>query len=84
MKKSTLISLIALLVAAVGVLIALVAYFKRKRCVLCDDFDEDMIDDCPDCDYYSTDLEEDDEGNVEAASNTATEEKPLGTEDEEE
>ena len=31
MKKSTLISLIALLVAVAGVLIALAAYFKKKN-----------------------------------------------------
>ena len=82
MKKSTLISLIALLVAAIGVLIALVAYFKRKRCALCDDFDEDMIDDCPDCDYYSTDLEDEDAVGDEQEE-TAPEQQTNDLEDEE-
>ena len=54
MKKSTFISLIALLVSAIGVLIALVAYFKRKRCALCDDdFEEDQLLDDDDLDYYA-------------------------------
>ena len=45
MKKSTVISLIALGVAIAGALIALVAFLKRSRCTLCEDFeDEDMSD----------------------------------------
>ena len=63
MKKSTLISLIALAVALVGAQIALVAYLKRSRCALCEDFEEeDMIDielDIADYDIPVSDLEND-------------------------
>ena len=63
MKKSTLISLIALAVALVGALIALVAYLKRSRCALCEDFEEeDMSDidlDIADYDIPVSDLEDD-------------------------
>ena len=41
MKKSTLISLIALAVALAGAMIALVAYLKRSRCSLCEDFEDE-------------------------------------------
>ena len=40
MRKSTVISLIALLVSIVGLLIALIAYFKRRSCALCDDLED--------------------------------------------
>ena len=40
MRKSTVISLIALLVSFVGLLIALIAYFKRRSCALCDDLED--------------------------------------------
>ena len=63
MKKSTLISLVALAVALVGALIALVAYLKRSRCVLCEDFEEeDMSDidlDIADYNIPVSDLEDD-------------------------
>ncbi len=57
MKKSTLIAIIALLISVIGVLIALVAYFKRRRCVICDDVDDEMLDDY--FDYEGDELEED-------------------------
>jgi len=44
MKNSTIISIIALLVALVGVLISLVAYFKKRNCTLCDDLDDMVFD----------------------------------------
>ena len=56
MRKSTVISLIALLVSFVGLLIALIAYFKRRSCALCDDLDEDLVE------YYDEDDEDDKEG----------------------
>ena len=49
MKKGTIISIIALLVSIVGLLIALIAYFKRRNCVLCDDLDDDLVE------YYDED-----------------------------
>lgn len=59
MKSSTLISMIALLISIVGLMVALVAYFKRRSCVLCDDLEDDMVefyedDDCcgGDCDCH--------------------------------
>lgn len=45
MKKSTLISLIALGVAIIGALIALVAFLKRSRCTLCEDFEGESLPD---------------------------------------
>ncbi|MEG1686961.1 MAG: hypothetical protein RR276_03665 [Angelakisella sp.] len=56
MKKSTLIAVIALLVSIAGLMIALIAYFKRS-CSLCDDLEDDMVelyddeddDTCGDC-----------------------------------
>ena len=44
MKKGTIISIIALLVSVTGLLIALIAYFKRRSCILCDDLDDDLGD----------------------------------------
>lgn len=62
MKKSTLISLAALAVAVVGVLIALAAYFNKKKETLCDDFDEDLLyDDLDDTEYYDAHIDDDDE-----------------------
>lgn len=52
MRKSTIISIIALLVSIVGLLVALIAYFKRRSCALCDDLDDDLME------YYG----EDDDG----------------------
>ena len=43
MKRSTLISLIALGIAIAGALIALIAFFKRDRCSLCEDFEDEEI-----------------------------------------
>lgn len=57
MKKGTFISIIALMVAIVGIVIALLTYFKRKRCVLCDGFDEDFIID-EEYDYFETDIDD--------------------------
>ena len=56
MKTSTLLSLIAIVVALAGLLISVAAYFKKNRCSLCDNLD-DMLDDDDDYLDYS-DLEE--------------------------
>lgn len=64
MKKSTLISLIALGTAIVGVLIALAAYFSKKRTALYEEMDDDFdFEDPDDIEYYSTNVEEDSECN---------------------
>lgn len=61
MKKSRFISILALLVAAVGVVIAFLAYFSKRKCVLCDDFDEfddDLMAEEPgDIEYYAAEME---------------------------
>lgn len=44
MKKGTVISIFALLISIVGLLVALIAYFKRRNCVLCDDLEDDMVE----------------------------------------
>lgn len=69
MRKGTFISIIALVVAVVGIVIALLTYFKRKRCVLCDGFDEDFIID-EEYDYFETDI--DDEQDLEQESDEYT------------
>ena len=56
MKTSTLLSLIAIVVALAGLLVSVAAYFKKNRCSLCDNLD-DMLDDDDDYLDYS-DLEE--------------------------
>ena len=52
MRKGTVISIIALLVSIVGLLVALIAYFKRRSCALCDDLDDDLLE------YYGEALED--------------------------
>lgn len=61
MKKSTLISLTALAVALVGVLIALAAYFHKKKETVLDDFDDELFYDDLDDDteYYDAHLDDD-------------------------
>lgn len=61
-KKSTFISLIALGTAIVGVLIALAAYFGKKRTALYEEMDDDFdFEDPDDIEYYSTNVDEDSE-----------------------
>ena len=43
MKKSVLISLIALGISLVGLVIALAAWMRKKRDLDCDDFDDDLL-----------------------------------------
>lgn len=53
MKKSTLISIIIALIAITGALLGLVAYMRSRRCLECDDVEEDFIpQDDYDSDYY--------------------------------
>lgn len=55
MGRGTFISIIALLVAVAGAIVAFAAYFKYRNFVLCDDMEDDMEDDdLSDIDYYST------------------------------
>ena len=61
MKKSTFISILALLIAAIGAVVAFLAYFSKRKCVLCDDFDEfeeDMSGEEPgDISYYAAEMD---------------------------
>ena len=43
MRKGTVISII-------GLLVALIAYFKRRSCALCDDLDDELLEE-----YYCDD-----------------------------
>lgn len=57
MRRSGFIAAVALLVAAVGVIIALAAYFKNRSSCLLDEEDF-MFDDPDDLDYYTAEVEE--------------------------
>lgn len=61
MRKSTIISLLALGTAAVGLLVACAAYFSKKHCVVCDDMDDDFYYDDLDSDneYFEADIDDD-------------------------
>ena len=61
MRKGTFIATIALLIAIAGAIVAFAAYFKRRSCALCDDLDDELMDDMSDLDYYATQVDEDDE-----------------------
>ena len=65
MKKSVLISLIALGVSLVGLVIALAAWMRKKKELCCDDFDDDFVEvECPHCGetvYFDQDMLESDE-----------------------
>lgn len=75
MRKGTFIAIIALTIAVAGAIVAFAAYFKHRRCTLCDDFDEGILDDdMSDLDYYATQVEDDDEDDV-MPSDTADEDE---------
>jgi hypothetical protein len=57
MRKSGFIAFVALLVAAIGVLIALAAYFKNRNSYLYDD-DDYLFDDPDDLEYYTSEVTE--------------------------
>jgi len=60
MKKSSFWTLVALAVAAVGVVIALAAYFKNRSSYLYDEDDDFLFDDPEDLEYYTSVPEDDD------------------------
>ena len=57
--KGGFIAFVALVVAAVGVIIALAAYFKNRSSYLYDE-DDFLFDDPSELEYYTTDLDEED------------------------
>lgn len=71
MKKSVLISLIALGISLIGLVIALAAWLHKKKDLICDDFDDDLLtDEDEDAEYIAAQYmdhpakEEAEEGNV--------------------
>ena len=57
MKRTSFLALVALAVAAIGVVIGLAAYFKNRSSYLYDD-DDFLFDDPDDLEYYPS-IEED-------------------------
>ena len=53
MKRNSFLTLVALAVAAIGVVIGLAAYFKNRSSYLYDD-DDFLFDDPDDLEYYPT------------------------------
>lgn len=81
MKKSGIISFIALLVALTGLLIALAAYFKKKNCLVCDDFDDEMMDD--DSEYFAAQYDlGPDEGQIHPSHSSSFDDPAQAEEDE--
>ena len=60
MGKNSFIAIVALLIAVAGAIVAFAAYFKRRKCALCEDFDDELMDE-DDLDYYATQVESDDD-----------------------
>lgn len=54
MKKSVVISLIALGVSVIGLIIALAAWVQKKRDLICDDFDDDLLTDDEEDEYIAS------------------------------
>lgn len=78
MRKSGFIAAVALLVAAVGVVIALAAYFKNRSSYLYDEDDDYLFDDPDDLEYYTSDFEDDDQEFTSAPQPAASpEENPV-------
>ena len=62
MGKNSFIAIVALLIAVAGAIVAFAAYFKRRKCALCEDFDDELMDeDAEDLDYSATQVESDDD-----------------------
>lgn len=81
MKRSTLISLLALAAALTGLVIAVAAFLYRRRDLLCDDdFDDELLD--SDLDYYASQVDEaTPEQNVDAVDDAHPLEHGLGEND---
>jgi len=58
MKRNSFLTLVALAVAAIGVVIGLAAYFKNRSSYLYDD-DDFLFDDPDDLEYYPSTIGED-------------------------
>lgn len=80
MGKNSFIAIVALLIAVAGAIVAFAAYFKRRKCALCEDFDDELMDEeAEDLDYYATQVESDDDAPEEEQADDA---EPALSEDE--
>lgn len=75
MKKGAFIALVALFVAALGVVIGLAAYFKNRSEYLYDEEEDYFFDDADDLDYYDNEDDEDDNVSEIWSSNTSMDEE---------
>ena len=75
MKKSVLISLIALGISLIGLIIALAAWLHKKNDLDCDDFDDDLLmDDDEDMEYIASQYIEHDIHDAEEPQGAVSEE----------
>lgn len=87
MGKGSFIAIVALLVAVAGAIVAFAAFFKRRNAALYEDIDDDMMDDDMfDVDYYTDDLEDEEDAEYQAATSDSqnTYERPVQNADQDE
>lgn len=78
MGKGSFIAVVALLVAVAGAIVAFAAYFRRRGCALCEGMEE-MMDDCDDdsdLDYYATQLDDEEDDDIDFSGDDAQTQAP--------
>ncbi len=83
MKKSVVISLIALGVSVIGLIIALAAWVQKKRDLICDDFDDDLLTDDEEDEYIASQYAQPSQPDYDNLSEADDEPVGLSLEDEE-
>ena len=83
MKKSVVISLIALGVSVIGLIIALAAWVQKKRDLICDDFDDDLLTDDEEDEYIASQYAHPSQPDYDNLSEADDEPVGLSLEDEE-
>lgn len=83
MKKSVVISLIALGVSVIGLIIALAAWVQKKRDLICDDFDDDLLTDDEEDEYVASQYAQPSQPDYDNLSEADDEPIGLSLEDEE-
>lgn len=83
MKKSVVISLIALGVSVIGLIIALAAWVQKKRDLICDDFDDDLLTDDEEDEYIASQYAQPSQPDYDNLSEADDEPIGLSLEDEE-
>lgn len=83
MKKSVVISLIALGVSVIGLIIALAAWVQKKRDLICDDFDDDLLTDNEEDEYVASQYAQPSQPDYDNLSEADDEPIGLSLEDEE-